>query len=71
MTSSTGEACSCEFEPLFNLSQPTISHHLKVLRQAGLISGRQDGTWVRYSIEPSAMARLAGLLESLAQPDIS
>lgn len=46
-----GDICVCEFEKHFDLKQPTISHHLKILRDAGLIRSRQDGTWVRHSIQ--------------------
>ncbi len=42
--------CVCEIEPRFNLSQPTISHHLKVLRDAELVSTERRGTWVYYSL---------------------
>jgi len=57
-----GEICVCEFENYFNLSQPTISHHLKILRDAGIIRSRQDGSWVRHSIEPVAFAHLRDLI---------
>jgi DNA-binding transcriptional ArsR family regulator len=43
-----GEVCVCELTPAFELSQPTISHHLKLLRQAGLIDCERRGTWVYY-----------------------
>lgn len=43
-----GEVCVCELTPAFDLSQPTISHHLKPLRQAGLIDCERRGTWVHY-----------------------
>jgi ArsR family transcriptional regulator len=48
--------------PRFAVSGPTISHHLKVLRQAGLIDCERRGTWVYYWIVPAMLARLAGLL---------
>ncbi|MEV0842512.1 metalloregulator ArsR/SmtB family transcription factor [Actinocatenispora sera] len=58
-----GEVCVCELTPGFEVSGPTISHHLKVLRQAGLIDCERRGTWVYYWIVPSTLARLAGLLQ--------
>ncbi|HEY3501705.1 MAG TPA: metalloregulator ArsR/SmtB family transcription factor [Actinocatenispora sp.] len=58
-----GEVCVCELTPRFELTGPTISHHLKVLRQAGLIDCERRGTWVYYWIVPAVLARLAGLLE--------
>lgn len=57
-----GEACVCDLTDAFDLSGPTISHHLKVLREAGLISGERRGTWVYYRIEPDALRQLAAVL---------
>jgi ArsR family transcriptional regulator len=57
-----GEVCVCELTPAFDLTGPTISHHLKVLRQAGLIDCERRGTWVYYWIQPAMLARLSGLL---------
>jgi len=53
-----GEICVCEFAPRLGLSQPTISHHLKVLREAGLIESRQEGTWVYHTIRRAAVSEL-------------
>lgn len=58
-----GEACVCELSAGFDLSQPTISHHLKVLREAGLLTSERRGTWVYYRVEPTELARLATLLD--------
>ncbi|MDN3261686.1 metalloregulator ArsR/SmtB family transcription factor [Streptomyces sp. CSDS2] len=57
-----GEVCVCELTPAFDLSQPTISHHLKLLRQAGLIDCERRGTWVYYRLLPETTDRLAGIL---------
>jgi ArsR family transcriptional regulator, arsenate/arsenite/antimonite-responsive transcriptional repressor len=57
-----GEVCVCDLTSAFNLSQPTISHHLKVLREAGLIDSERRGTWVYYRLVPAALERMAGLL---------
>ena len=56
-----GEACVCDLLPHFDLSQPTISHHLKVLHESGLLDREKRGTWVYYIARPEAMAALAGL----------
>jgi ArsR family transcriptional regulator len=56
-----GEACVCELTDAFYLSAPTISHHLKVLRDAGLIAGQRRGTWVYYRVVPETMDRLTRL----------
>ncbi|MGH3684623.1 MAG: ArsR/SmtB family transcription factor [Pseudonocardiaceae bacterium] len=57
-----GEVCVCELTPAFELSQPTISHHLKLLRQAGLIDCQRRGTWVYYWLLPEMTDKLAALL---------
>jgi DNA-binding transcriptional ArsR family regulator len=57
-----GEVCVCDLTSAFDLSQPTISHHLKVLREAGLIDSERRGTWVYYRLVPTALERMAGLL---------
>lgn len=61
-----GEACVCDLTGAFALSGPTISHHLKVLREAGLISGERRGTWIYYRVVPAALAALAGALTAAA-----
>jgi ArsR family transcriptional regulator len=57
-----GEICVCDLTPAFDLSQPTISHHLKLLRRAGLIDSERRGTWVYYRLVPETTDRLAELL---------
>ncbi|MFJ4713043.1 ArsR/SmtB family transcription factor [Streptomyces sp. NPDC088785] len=57
-----GEVCVCDLTPAFDLSQPTISHHLKLLRQAGLIDCERRGTWVYYWLLPEMTDRLAAVL---------
>lgn len=60
---SDGEACVCDLTGSFEQTGPTISHHLKVLREAGLITGERRGTWVYYRAVPEAITRLAGVLD--------
>lgn len=62
-TAEAGEACVCDLTPGFELSGPTISHHLKVLREAGLIDCERRGTWVYYWIIPERMSALARILD--------
>jgi ArsR family transcriptional regulator len=57
-----GEACVCDLNDAFDLSQPTISHHLKVLHEAGLLDRAKRGTWVYYSVRTDALADLAALI---------
>ncbi|MGW5349743.1 ArsR/SmtB family transcription factor [Streptomyces sp. NPDC004031] len=61
-----GEACVCDLTGPFDVSQPTISHHLKVLREAGLVGSERRGTWVYYWVLPTALARLSSLLQAPA-----
>jgi len=55
--------CVCELTPAVGLSQPTVSHHLKKLVQAGLLQREQRGTWAYYSLDRDAVSRAAGILE--------
>lgn len=57
------EVCVCELTDAFTLTGPTISHHLKVLRDAGLITGERRGTWVYYRAVPAALGALSQLLQ--------
>ncbi|MET7638141.1 metalloregulator ArsR/SmtB family transcription factor [Streptomyces sp. NPDC005438] len=57
-----GEVCVCDLTPAFDLAQPTVSHHLKLLRQAGLIDAERRGTWVYYRLRPEMTDRLAAIL---------
>jgi ArsR family transcriptional regulator len=59
---SGGEACVCDLTDVFDLTGPTISHHLKVLREAGLITGERRGTWVFYRVRPDALRSASQLL---------
>jgi ArsR family transcriptional regulator len=61
-----GDVCVCDLTAAFEVTGPTISHHLKVLREAGLIDSERRGTWVYYWIIPSALAELSQLLDSSA-----
>jgi ArsR family transcriptional regulator len=56
------EACVCELQDAFDLSQPTISHHLKVLHDAGLLDRTKRATWVYYSVRNDALADLGALI---------
>ena len=64
-----GEACVCDLLPYFDLSQPTISHHLKVLHESGLLDREKRGTWVYYAALPAAMAALGDLFTSSSPRD--
>jgi ArsR family transcriptional regulator, arsenate/arsenite/antimonite-responsive transcriptional repressor len=55
----TETVCVCAFVPLLRLSQPTVSHHLRILREAGLVTAERRGTWAYYRLVPEAVAELA------------
>ncbi|MFC0597278.1 ArsR/SmtB family transcription factor [Streptomyces palmae] len=56
-----GEACVCDISDV-GVSQPTVSHHLKKLKEAGLLTSERRGTWVHYRVEPSVLAAMGKLL---------
>ncbi len=58
------EVCVCHLVPDAGLSQPTISHHLRLLRDAGLVTSERRGTWAYYRLVPEAVAELAGALDA-------
>jgi ArsR family transcriptional regulator len=62
------EACVCDLTPYFDLSQPTISHHLKVLHDSGLLDREKRGTWVFYKARPEAMEALGSLFTISGSP---
>jgi ArsR family transcriptional regulator len=55
--------CACEFEPALGLAQATVSHHLKKLTDAGLLHREQRGKWAYFSLDPTALARVAALVQ--------
>ena len=68
-----GEVCACDFTSCCDVAQPTVSHHLKVLREAGWIDSERRGTWIWYSLRPTALERfraIAGGLGSTAVPPL-
>ena len=58
-----GYACGCDLEEPLGLSQPTVSHHLKTLREAGLIEGTRTGRWVHYRVVSERLAEITDALE--------
>jgi DNA-binding transcriptional ArsR family regulator len=64
-----GEVCACDFVADATVSQPTISHHLRALRESGWVTTERRGTWIWYSLRPDAAARLTRLSKLLAPPE--
>jgi ArsR family transcriptional regulator len=61
----SGESCVCDLTAPLELGQPTVSHHLKILVDAGLLHRDKRGTWAYYSLVPGALERTSGLLDTL------
>ena len=59
-----GKVCVCELVPLFDVSQPTLSHHLKVLREAGIVDSERRGLWAYYYVNPDSLKELSSWLSS-------
>ena len=62
-----GSLCACDIEGCFELSQPTISHHLRLLREAGLVRAQRRGTWMHYELEPDGVAAVRQLARELIE----
>jgi ArsR family transcriptional regulator len=67
--SAADQVCACDLEKLLDLAQPTISHHMKILVQAGLVEARKSGRWVHYRLARSRFTALADHLTALAGDD--
>jgi ArsR family transcriptional regulator, arsenate/arsenite/antimonite-responsive transcriptional repressor len=61
-----GPVCACDIAGGYDVTQPTVSHHLRVLREAGWIEGERRGTWIWYSVRPEAMARFEAIGRAFA-----
>ena len=60
-----GERCACELLADLSVRQPTLSHHMKVLTDCGLVSARRSGLWVHYSLRPAGLAALRSIVDGL------
>ncbi|MEU2599515.1 metalloregulator ArsR/SmtB family transcription factor [Streptomyces hirsutus] len=61
-----GEACVCDLTDCLGLRQPTVSHHLKVMTESGLLNHERRGTWVWYSVDPAGLRRVREVLEPVS-----
>ncbi|MDL2300695.1 metalloregulator ArsR/SmtB family transcription factor [Clostridiaceae bacterium OttesenSCG-928-D20] len=66
----SGEKCACVLLESFEISQPTFSHHMKILTESGVVSGRKKGKWTHYSISESGAKYAAQLLKSMTSVQI-
>ena len=62
-----GEVCACDLLEELSISQSTLSHHMRVLQDAGLVGCRRQGKWCHYSLVPEVMCQLAGLFGQMAE----
>ena len=67
MTAPDGEACTCDLTEPLGLAQPTVTHHLKRLADAGLVTGERRGTWTYYRVQSAALDEVVGLLRPAAR----
>ena len=67
----SGEKCACKLLDDLQISQPTLSHHMKILCDANLVQGRKEGKWVHYSINPAGAERAKQLLTEQLTLDVS
>jgi ArsR family transcriptional regulator len=66
LAAADGPVCVCDLTPGLGLAQPTVSHHLKVLRDAGIVRSERRGTWIHYALEPFVLGALGQLIAALA-----
>ena len=62
---SDGELCACNILEEFHITQPTLSYHMKILSESGLVNSRKDGVWMRYSINQNALELLKNLFDDI------
>ena len=60
-----GGTCACDFAEIFSISQPAVSQHLKVLREAGLVQTRRDGTQILYSLDPDGVREVESTVSAM------
>ncbi len=63
---SNGELCACKILEEFKITQPTLSYHMKILAESGLVESRKEGIWMRYSINPSNLERIRALFDGIS-----
>ena len=64
---SEGEICACKLLEEFNITQPTLSYHMKILCDSGLINSRRDGVWMKYSINKNGLSSLMNLFNDIGR----
>lgn len=65
----SGEKCACKLLEALQISQPTLSHHMKILCDAGLVTGRREGKWIHYTVCRDGLRKVSGLMQELLASD--
>ena len=65
----SGEKCACKLLEELNITQPTLSHHMKILCDSGLVNGRKEGKWMHYSIHSEGVGKAGRMMQSLLAPN--
>ena len=65
----SGEKCACHLLETLNISQPTLSHHMKILCDTGLVTGRKEGKWMHYTIHREGICQVTQLVHHLLSPE--
>lgn len=65
----SGEKCACKLLEELNISQPTLSHHMKILCDSGIVAGRKDGKWMHYSINCEGVRKVRNIMQELLAPN--
>ena len=63
---SNGELCACKILEEFQITQPTLSYHMKILSESGLVNSRKDGVWMKYSIDENSLELLINLFDNIS-----
>ncbi|ATW23608.1 ArsR/SmtB family transcription factor [Candidatus Formimonas warabiya] len=66
---SCGELCACKILESFHITQPTLSYHMKILTESGIVIGRREGAWMHYSLDQKRMEEIKTFLSDLSQDD--
>lgn len=62
-----GELCACKIQESFHITQPTLSYHMKILTDCGLVSGRRDGAWMRYTLNKAGFEEICAVLDAVCE----
>lgn len=67
---SDGELCACKILEHFNITQPTLSYHMKILCESGIVNGKREGAWMRYTLNMEALSEISKVMQSLLSTNV-